>query len=498
VKSASERAAAGRDGLLGEQRFDAVVIGSGLAGSVAALRAQQLGCAALLVDKAPDGTAAGNTRLSGGALHAAGLFLDAGAPKIAARIDAVTEGQAQPRLRDAFAAAAGRALHWLLGCGVSFEPRDPRSGFRLLAPWRDLGDVDAWPGRGPQRTLTMLQRQFRRQGGVIACGGGVDRLLTSPAAGTGGAVVSYRCRRHTVRARSVILCDGGFQANDTLVNRFIGRRASRIKLRASPSGQGDALRMASVFGAATTKMPYFYGHLLHRDALGDDRLWPFPTFDSLLPGAVVVTGAGRRLLDEGRGGIAAANTLARSEDPTGAWLVLDGEAWQRALLAEQAHRGQRNVPTPVLAMQQQRGRYLQAESLALLGPAMGVDAANLTGEIADLNAAITSGQAASLPVPRTRATQLVRSGPFRAIPLTPGITFTMGGLHIDDRARVLDRQGKPIPGLLAAGGSAGGLQGCDAGGYVGGLSPALVFGLLAGEQAAEAAGYGAEAGREAP
>jgi len=71
-------------------------------------------------------------------------------------------------------------------------------------------------------------------------------------------------------------------------------------------------------------------------------------------------------------------------------------------------------------------------------------------------------------------------------------------LRIDGRARVLDRQGRPIPGLLAAGGSAGGLQGCDAGGYVGGLSPALVFGLLAGEQAAEAAGYRTEAGREAP
>jgi len=498
VKSAAERAAAGLQGLLGEQRFDAVVIGSGLAGSVAALRAQQLGCRTLLADKAPDGTAAGNTRLSGGALHAAGLFLDEGAAKIAARIDAVTEGQAQPRLRDAFAAAAGRALRWLLGWGASFEPRDPRSGFRLLAPWRDLGDVDAWPDRGPQRTLTLLQRQFRRHGGVIACGGGVDRLLASPDAGTCGAVVSYRCRRYPVRATSVILCDGGFQANDTLVNRFIGRRASRIKLRASPSGQGDALRMASAFGAATTKMPYFYGHLLHRDALGDDRLWPFPTFDSLLPGAAVVTGAGRRLLDEGRGGIAAANALARSEDPTGAWLVLDAEAWQRALLAEQAHRDQRNVPTPVLTMRERRGRIAEGDSPVLVGQAMGVDAETLTREIADLNAAIASQQAASLPVPRTQATQLVASAPFRAIPLTPGITFTMGGLHIDDRARVLDLQDEPIRGLLAAGGSAGGLQGCDTGGYVGGLSPALVFGLLAGEQAAEAAGHRAETDVEAP
>ena len=79
--------------LLDGAPFDVVVAGCGLAGSVAALRAQQLGCRTLLVDKAPDGTAAGNTRLSGGAFHAAGGYLDDPAERIAARIDEVTEGQ---------------------------------------------------------------------------------------------------------------------------------------------------------------------------------------------------------------------------------------------------------------------------------------------------------------------------------------------------------------------------------------------------------------------
>jgi fumarate reductase flavoprotein subunit len=488
VKSAAEEVAAGLPGQAGEQPFDTVVVGCGLAGSVAALRAQQLGCRTLLVDKAPDGTAAGNTRLSGGALHAAGVHLDEDAARIAARIDTVTEGQADPRLRDAFAATAGRALLWLLDCEVGFERRDPRNGFLMLAPWRDLGDLDAWPNRGPQQALTTLQRRFRGQGGVIACGGGVDRLLGSPADGVGGAILAYRCRTYPVRAASTILCDGGFQANDVLLDRFIGPRASRIKLRASPSGQGDALRMASAFGAATTKMRYFYGHLLHRDALHDDRLWPFPTLDSLLPGAAVITRAGRRLLDEGRGGIAVANTLAGSENPTGSWLVLDAEAWELARHADRERRSELNASTPVLSIEERHGRFAQAESLAQLGAAMGVDATNLISEIDDLNAAVAAGRGDSLPVPRTQARQQIRSAPFRAIPLTPGITFTMGGLRIDDRARVLDYRERAIPGLLAAGGSAGGLQGCDSGGYVGGLSPALVFGLLAGEQAAAAAG----------
>jgi predicted oxidoreductase len=52
------------------------------------------------------------------------------------------------------------------------------------------------------------------------------------------------------------------------------------------------------------------------------------------------------------------------------------------------------------------------------------------------------------------------------------ITFTFSGLKIDERARVLDASGTPIPGLLAAGG-------VFHRAYAGGLSAALVFGLQA-------------------
>ena len=96
----------------------------------------------------------------------------------------------------------------------------------------------------------------------------------------------------------------------------------------------------------------------------------------------------------------------------------------------------------------------------------------------------TRAQSCALAVPRTGRAEPVNSPPFHAVPIIPGITFTMGGLRIDARAHVIDLDGRSIPGLLAAGGSAGGLQGGPKGGYVGGLSPALVFGLLAGEEMA--------------
>ena len=67
-----------------------------------------------------------------------------------------------------------------------------------------------------------------------------------------------------------------------------------------------------------------------------------------------------------------------------------------------------------------------------------------------------------------------------------GITFTFGGLRIDDGARVLDADGRPIPGLHAAGELVGGLF---SGNYPGGsgLTAGAVFGRTAGATAARGA-----------
>ena len=60
------------------------------------------------------------------------------------------------------------------------------------------------------------------------------------------------------------------------------------------------------------------------------------------------------------------------------------------------------------------------------------------------------------------------------------ITHTIGGLRIDQHARVLDDQAAQVDGLYAAGVDAGGIS---TGGYASGLASALVLGLTAAESA---------------
>lgn len=72
---------------------------------------------------------------------------------------------------------------------------------------------------------------------------------------------------------------------------------------------------------------------------------------------------------------------------------------------------------------------------------------------------------------------------FNVAIMTPVLHYTMGGLEIDQESRVLDRSGKPIPGLFAAGEVAGGVHGAN---RLGGSSllGCVVFGRVSADSAA--------------
>jgi fumarate reductase flavoprotein subunit len=87
---------------------------------------------------------------------------------------------------------------------------------------------------------------------------------------------------------------------------------------------------------------------------------------------------------------------------------------------------------------------------------------------------------ADLALGPLRSPKLVEP-PFVAVHVQAAVTHTIGGLRIDERARVLRDDATPIAGLYAAGADAGGVAN---GGYASGLAAALVFGRIAAETAA--------------
>ncbi len=155
----------------------------------------------------------------------------------------------------------------------------------------------------------------------------VRELLHGPGGACG--VVTQDGRRLT--ASTVVIADGGFASSAPLRRRFIGPAADRVFVRGSTAGTGAGILMGEAAGARLANTSWIYGHLMHRDVFENDRLWPWPCLDGLLAaGGVLVNGRGRRITDEGRGGIWATNVLARSEDPADAFVVIDGALWLAA------------------------------------------------------------------------------------------------------------------------------------------------------------------------
>lgn len=468
------------------EAYDLVVVGAGLAGSVGAARAASLGRRVLLLDAAADPSGGGNSAMSWGSLHVATVPMTAPVGQLRRRIETVTGGQARPDLAEAMAASCGRALAWLLWYGVRVEEPTATRWKAILAPIRAQDDpVHAWPGRGPQLALRRLQLVLVSLGGEVLAATRARELVRDGDGRVSGVVTAGG---RLIRARAVLLADGGFQSNPELRKRHLGPAADRIFIRGGDSNQGDGLVMGEAAGAKLVHMQSFYGRCLHRDALTNDRLWPMPFLDDLLTFGIVVDVAGRRLVDEALGGIVAANVVARTADPRGASVVLDERTW-RAAHGRAGYSGSGGADQPPANPEiERRGGVIHRDAdVRGLARRAGIDPDGLARTVREYSAAASAGTAAALAVPRTGAPRPLE-GLLLAIPLIPSVTFTMGGLLTDADGRVLDVEERRIAGLYAAGGTASGLQGSLAGGtaasYVGGLAIALVFGLLAAEAVA--------------
>jgi fumarate reductase flavoprotein subunit len=457
---------------------DVLVVGAGLAGFTAATRAAETGAQVVLIDKSGGELGDGNILMASGSLRAGGKNPRTNPAELYDFV--MAEGVAYPDLVKAWSEACARTIDWLIENGVKISEGAPgriwldQSGAVSLAPVykKDVGI----------RALTSLRKRFDQLGGRYLNLTQGEKLIME-----NGRVVGVRGTRNGAevefRARAVILSTGGFSANKEMVRQHIGPHADQCKLRGSKQDTGDGLQMALTAGAKAINLKYFYGHLISRKALVDDRFWPYPRLDSFVDEGILIDRRGERFVDEGRGDVAVANELARSDDVTGAVLIFDQQSWDAA--KDEAVSNSVKTPAPNPWLMDNDGEIFSAPTIEELARILGIESYRLTATVADYNRAIEAKNGQLLKVARTGKPKALRA-PFHGLRVVSGITFTMGGILINGRAEALNENEKPIPGLYAAGDAIGGLMGGYRGGYTGGLMQAAVTGILAGENAARA------------
>jgi tricarballylate dehydrogenase len=287
-----------------------------------------------------------------------------------------------------------------------------------------------------------------------------------------------------LRAESVIIASGGFEANPEWREKHLGEGWRNAKVRGTPFNTGEMLAAALSIGAAKGG-DWSTAHSVQWDAFtpvneSNRELTNRLTRQSY-PLGIIVNREGRRFLDEGADfrnyTYAKYGEKILKQPGSVAYQIFD--ATLRPMLRKEEY------DMPGISV-------VTADSIEELGRALGIDATQFATTVAEYNASIDTsipfdptvkdGRTARVTPPKTHWATPLERAPFYAYPVTCGITFTFGGLAGDVDGRVLSESGESIPGLFVCGEALGGLF---SGNYPGGsgLAAGMVFGRRAGRLA---------------
>ncbi|MFK7890247.1 MAG: FAD-dependent tricarballylate dehydrogenase TcuA [Granulosicoccus sp.] len=482
-----------------------VIAGSGNAALSAGIAALESGASVLILEKADKALAGGNTKYTAGAMRFAYENADDLIPLLADPTDprlqktdfgAYTEakfredllgfndGQPVSEEQQALLTESLDAVHWLASHNIKFEPIYSRQSFEKDGRFVFWGGLTMAARNEGVGLFELELAEFERLGGSIRYQAGVTDLIVE-----NGTVTGVKLGNEEVMADAVILGCGGFEANNDLRVENMGAHWSAAKVRGTPHNTGDGLRIAASLGAMR------YGNYggchatpmdLHMENFGNLNLPPkerkkYRKICYFL--GIMLNAEGKRFVDEGknfRNYTYAQFGRAVLEQPGHfAWQVFDSKITD--LLYDEYFF--------------EHASFVEADTLEDLVKMMkGVDTEQAMRTIAEFNSSVNENQpfdptildsknTEELALPKSNWAQKFDSPPYRAYPVTGGITFTYGGLKVDKTGCVLREDASPISGLYACGELVGGVF---FGGYPGGsgLTSGTVFGRRAGRGAA--------------
>ncbi|GAA4686039.1 FAD-dependent oxidoreductase [Frondihabitans cladoniiphilus] len=438
--------------------FDVVVLGAGLAGLTAAWSAARRDARVLVLEKAD--------RPGGSSALSAGMFWTA--PTLEAFEKRIPLGDRV--LGGRLVGDYPGAVEELRASGVQVNA-DPQFGIMTYGIGYSF-DVRGLLARQTER-LDELGVEVRTGTTIATASRDDDGLFRLELLGEDGS---------TVRSRSLILASGGFQGSSVKLAEHMRANAGRLVHRSNPVSAGAGLDLAEALGATTAgDLGTFYGHLLPSPLASFEPANFLPYSQYYSEKTILVNADGKRFADETLGDELLNQLLARQPGARGA-LVFDDEVRRNDATAE---------PFPNLGVldRYQAGvdagaAHVEAQTLDDLASrigALGIAADAFRRTVADYTAAVGSSDDSAGGVAVSPQARIPRTPPFYAIAVQPSITFTLGGIRIDENARALDAAGQAIPGLFAAGADIGGLSNF---GYAGGLAPAYITGRWAGDAAA--------------
>ncbi|MDR1894532.1 MAG: flavocytochrome c [Spirochaetales bacterium] len=448
---------------------DVVVIGGGGAGLAAAISASQNGAKVIVLEKMP--RAGGNTIISGAAYNA----VDPARQRPRGIEDSIDlhytqtfEGgdmKGDPAMVRTLVENALPALQWMESMGMEFTDEIftvlgalwPRSHRPVMPLGTGYIDTDLkYIAAHPDLITLMVDTKATE---LIVANGRVTGVKAE------GQTTDYVLNA----GRGVVIATGGFGANKELRQRFNTQWPDLTNAGTTnhPGATGDGLVLAEAVDANLVGMEYI--QLL---PMGDPETGSLSgNIEQAVEDRFFVNKEGNRFVDEGARRDVMTLALFEQTDAY-MWVICDRHSYPTPQVKNNFNESIEELI--------QQGRAFEANTIEELARKIGVPPASLQAATAEFNAGVDAG---TDRFGRTLWKIKIDSPPYYAGARIPTVHHTMGGIQINPQAQVLDRQGRIVPGLYAAGEVTGGIHGSN---RLGGnaLADIHVFGRIAGASAA--------------
>ena len=452
--------------------YDVLVIGGGNAALCAAMTAREAGASVLVLEASPKDFRGGNSRHTRNLryMHEQGNeFLTGPYPEDEFFEDLirVTGGKTNEKLARLTIRQSNNVGDWMREHGCMFQPAMrgtlhlARTNAFFLGGGRAL--MNSY-----YRTAEALGVEISYETEVVDLN--IDRGVFSEA------IVQRDGGTHRVKAKSVVLAAGGFQANLEWLKEEWGPAAENFIVRGSPYDKGKVLKIMLENGAKQIGDPR-QCHAVAIDARAPKYDGGIVTRLDCVSFGVVVNREAERFYDEG-------------ED----FWPKRYAIWGRLVAQQPGQIGYSIIDAKSIDLfMPSVFPPIEAQSLRELADKLELDPRKLEETITRFNTATRPGtfDPGELDDCRTEGIEPAKSHwarpidtpPFYGYPLRPGITFTYLSVAVNERAQVLMNDETPADNIFAAGEiMSGNILGQ---GYMAGFGMTIgtVFGRLAGREA---------------
>jgi len=455
------------------QTFDVLVVGGGNAALCAAMTAQEAGAQVLLLEGSPRVFRGGNSRHTRNIryLHESGNEFLTGPyleDEFWEDLIRVTEGQTNEKLSRLLIRESNNVGEWMAQHGCMFQP--------AMRGTLHLARTNGFFLGGGKALMNAYYKTALNLGVEIMYEAEVFDLEIRDSAFI-SATFKLQGISHKVRAKTVVVASGGFQANLEWLRESWGEPADNFIIRGTPYDTGTILRVLLDKGAKPIGDPR-QCHAVAIDARAPKFDGGIVTRLDCVPFGIAVNKHAQRFYDEGEEfwpkRYAIWGRIVAQQPEQIAYAIIDSKSIDLFMPS---------VFPP-----------FEADSISDMAVKMELDPSALEETVATFNRSIRPGifdseimdecATEGLEPPKSHWARPLDTPPFYGYPLRPGITFTYLSLTVNEQTQVIMKDNQPAPNIFAAGEiMSGNILGK---GYMAGFGMTIgtVFGRIAGKEAA--------------